>query len=175
EISESTIEQEKSEVATSGLLPQLKMAILTNDYQRVKDITDPLPEPTKQELRVQLTAEEMGRCKELRREYELKLTTPNSQFPTPNSQALRQGTIVYPTCRQLKNKKCVLGTIDGSNYWVRLNNNSKGNGAVLYQADELSLQPPSSDTEPTNPNEEQLDLFNYEASEECEYLESIDD
>ncbi|NJN13934.1 MAG: hypothetical protein HC815_41115, partial [Richelia sp. RM1_1_1] len=92
--------------------------------------------------------------------------------------SIKAGDTVFPTDGKYQARECVVGTIDGNNYWVRPANATRGNGQpICYQAHQLNqnqLDKPETETEVT----EQLDIFeigtNYYCNEE-EYLEKIDD
>ena len=92
--------------------------------------------------------------------------------------SIKSGDTVFPTSGKYQARECVVGTIDGNNYWVRPASATRGNGQpICYQAHQLNqnqLDKPETESEVT----EQLNIFevgtNYYSNEE-EYLEEIDD
>ncbi|NJO30549.1 MAG: heavy metal transporter [Richelia sp. SL_2_1] len=92
--------------------------------------------------------------------------------------SIKSGDTVFPTSGKYQARECVVGTIDGNNYWVRPANATRGNGQpICYQAHQLNQNKsfqPETETEVT----EQLDIFEVGTTYYCneeEYLDEIDD
>ena len=92
--------------------------------------------------------------------------------------SIKSGDTVFPTSGKYQARECVVGTIDGNNYWVRPANATRGNGQpICYQVHQLNQNQaiqPETDSKVT----EQLDIFEIGTNYYCnssEYLEEIDD
>ncbi|NJO64533.1 MAG: hypothetical protein HC836_42240 [Richelia sp. RM2_1_2] len=92
--------------------------------------------------------------------------------------SIKSGDTVFPTSGKYQARECVVGTIDGNNYWVRPASATRGNGQpICYQAHQLNQNKsfqPETEIEVT----EQLDIFEVGTTYYCnssEYLEEIDD
>ena len=92
--------------------------------------------------------------------------------------SIKSGDTVFPTSGKYQARECVVGTIDGNNYWVRPANATRGNGQpICYQAHQLN-QNQAIQPETEHEVSEQLDIFEVGTNYHCnssEYLEEIDD